>query len=231
MSAWFITGSDTGVGKTLIACALLRLCARLGRSAIGMKPVAAGLDPSGRNEDVEALCAAASLQAPRQSVNPYALRAAVAPHLAAREEGREIRFSPILDAFADLRRRADDVVVEGVGGFRVPLGPDGDSADLAGALALPVILVVGLRLGCINHALLSEEAILARGLKLAGWVANRIDPTMSHVDANIATLRERLSAPLLGSIPHLAPADPERAADLLQLPEGVKNSPPAQNWA
>jgi dethiobiotin synthetase len=218
MSAWFITGSDTGVGKTLVACALLRALARRGMSAIGMKPVAAGLDACGRNDDVEALCAAASEQAPRRMINPYALSAAVAPHLAAAEEAREIRFAPILGAFADLRRRADAVIVEGVGGFLVPLGPDGDAADLARALGLPVILVVGVRLGCINHALLSQEAVLGRGLKLAGWVANRIDPAMSRADANVATLRERLTAPLLGDIPFMAAADAERAADALRLP-------------
>jgi dethiobiotin synthetase len=219
MSAWFITGSDTGVGKTLIACALLRRCARLGMTAVGMKPVAAGLDAQGLNDDVEALCAASSVQQPRQLINPYAFHLAIAPHLAAAEEGRQIRFAPILEACAALRRQAEVVVVEGVGGFRVPLGPDGDSADLALTLALPVILVVGLRLGCINHALLTEEAIHSRGLKLSGWVANHVDPAMSHVDANIAALRERLSAPLLGSVPFMAAADAERAADLLRLPD------------
>jgi dethiobiotin synthetase len=218
MSAWFVTGTDTGVGKTLISCALLRLCARRGQRAVGMKPVAAGLGADGRNEDVDALAAAASLPAAAALINPYAFGAAIAPHLAAAEEGREIRFAPIVDACTELRRLADAVIVEGVGGFRVPLGPDGDSADLAQALALPVILVVGLRLGCINHALLSEESIRSRGLRLAGWVANRIDPAMTRAEANIDTLRRQLAAPLLGSVPFMVSADPEQAADRLQLP-------------
>jgi dethiobiotin synthetase len=220
-AALFVTGTDTGVGKTLVSCALLRRYGRLGLVAIGMKPVAAGLDEDGLNEDVEALRSASSpalvaLLEPRQ-INPYALRQPVAPNLAAAAEGIEIRFPPIVSAYDALRRQADAIVVEGVGGFRVPLGPDGDSADLAARLGLPVILVVGLRLGCINHALLTQEAIAARGLQLAGWVANCIDPQMAQSDANIEILGQYLAAPLLGILPFMAIPDCEKAADLLHL--------------
>jgi dethiobiotin synthetase len=223
--ALFVTGTDTGVGKTLVSCALLRRYGRRGLIAIGMKPVAAGLDQGGINEDVEALrCASspalATLFEPAQ-MNPYALHQPVAPHLAAAAEGVEIRFPPILSAYNALRRQADTIVVEGVGGFRVPLGPDGDSADLAARLGLPVVLVVGLRLGCINHALLTQEAIAARGLQLAGWVANRIDPQMVRADDNIATLQKMLAAPLLGILPFMAEPDDEKAADLLRLPDEI----------
>jgi dethiobiotin synthetase len=223
--ALFVTGTDTGVGKTLVSCALLRRYGRRGLAAIGMKPVAAGLDEGGLNEDVEALRGASSpalvALLGQRHINLYALRQSIAPHLAAAAEGIEIRFPPILSAYDALRRQADAIVVEGVGGFRVPLGPDGDSADLAACLGLPVILVVGLRLGCINHALLTQESIAARGLHLAGWVANRIDPQMAQSDANIETLRQRLAAPLLGILPFMATPDSEKAADLLRLPDEI----------
>ena len=215
--AWFVTGTDTEVGKTFVACALLHALRGRGWSALGMKPVAAGLDDAGKNEDVEQLIAASSSPAPHALVNPYAFHAAVAPHIAAAEEGRTIELATIVSAFGELRGLADAVLVEGVGGFCVPLGPDGDSADLAVALNLPVILVVGMRLGCINHALLTEQAIAARGLQLAGWVANRIDPAMSRFEENLATLRERIAAPLLGVVAH--GTTPEQAASGLRLPD------------
>ncbi|GAB2181825.1 dethiobiotin synthase [Denitratisoma sp. agr-D3] len=218
MSAYFITGTDTEIGKTFTTCALLHCFAREGRSALGMKPVAAGLDGAGHNEDVEQLIAASSVKVDRALVNPYAFKSPIAPHLAAGEEGRLIRFAPIHDALGQLRRQADVVLVEGVGGFRVPLGPEGDSADLAETLGLPVILVVGLRLGCINHALLTAEAIAARGLTLAGWVANGVDPLMQSVAENIGTLEECLSAPRLGTIPYQAPPQAAQAAEYLCLP-------------
>jgi dethiobiotin synthetase len=153
--------------------------------------------------------------APRELVNPYAFKSPMAPHAAAAEEGRDIRFAPIHQAFAQLKAQADVVVVEGVGGFCVPLGPEGDSADLAQTLGLPVILVVGLRLGCINHAILTAEAIRARGLQLVCWVANQVDAAMRNPEDSIAALEERLAAPLLGVTPRLATSDPERAADFL----------------
>ena len=216
--AWFVTGTDTEIGKTFVSCALLHAARAAGLSAIGMKPVAAGVDEAGLNEDVECLRAASSVALPRELVNPYCFRSPIAPHIAAAEEGQEIDFTRIRNGLADLRRQADVVVVEGVGGFRVPLGRDGDSADLAMALGLPVILVVGLRLGCISHALLTAEAISRRGLTLAGWVGNRIDPAMARPDENIAALRRELPGPLLGITPHAPAGGPAAAAACLTLP-------------
>lgn len=216
-TAWFITGTDTEVGKTFAACALLHALRQQGWKALGMKPVAAGLDAEGKNEDVEQLIAASSFVAPREWVNPYAFCAAVAPHIAAAEEGRTIELAHIVSVFKQLSERADRLVVEGVGGFCVPLGSGGNTADLAAMLNLPVILVVGMRLGCINHALLTGQAIAAQGLKLAGWIANRIDPGMSRFEENLATLQDHIAAPLLGIIPY--GATPEEAAARLKLPD------------
>ena len=215
--AWFVAGTDTEIGKTFVACALLHALRNQGYSAIGMKPVAAGTDEHGRNDDVEALLAAASVKAPREHVNPYLFAPAIAPHIAAAEEGRSIEIGHILSAFHTLRERSDAVLVEGVGGFCVPLDAQNDTADLAEQLGLPVILIVGMRLGCINHALLTEQAIAARGLKLAGWIANRIDPDMSRFEENLAALKARIKAPLLGVVP--ANCTPERAAPEIRLPE------------
>lgn len=217
--AWFITGTDTGIGKTYVACALLHALRQQGFSAIGMKPVAAGTEADGRNDDVEALLAASSLAAPRALVNPYLFADPVAPHLAAAETGVTMDAATVRAALAELAPQADALVVEGVGGFLVPLGEGFDSADLARALGLPLILVVGMRLGCLNHALLTVEAIRARGLPLAGWIANRIDPAMARFDDNLAALRQRIDAPLLGVIPHALPGGPAAAARRLTLPD------------
>jgi len=215
--AWFVTGTDTEVGKTFATCVLLHTLRNQGIKAIGMKPIAAGTDENGANDDVERLIAASGIDAPRNLINPYLFQPAVAPHIAAAEAGQVIDIAHIIAAFEELRRMADAVLVEGVGGFCVPLGRHCDTADLAEKLGLPVILVVGMRLGCINHALLTCQAIAARGLKLAGWIANRIDPAMSRFDENLAALCERIDAPLLGIIP---PAStPETAASGLHLPE------------
>ena len=200
--AYFITGTDTGIGKTHAACALLHAFRNQGMNAVGMKPVAAGIEASGENEDVALLRAASSFAAPNALANPYSLAEAIAPHIAAADEGVRIEAAPIAAALASLRAQADVVVVEGVGGLLVPLGEDYDAADLAVALALPVILVVGMRLGCLNHALLTAEALRTRGLVLAGWIANRVDPQMRRFAENLATLERRLPAPLLGVIPH-----------------------------
>lgn len=215
--AWFVTGTDTEVGKTFVTCALLYVLRKQGVSAIGMKPVAAGTDADGKNDDVEALIAASGMQAPRELINPYLFSPAIAPHIAAAEEGRVIDIETIVTAFNNLCGMADAVLVEGVGGFCVPLGPDCDTADLAEKLRLSVILIVGMRLGCINHALLTQQAIAARGLKLAGWIANRIDPDMSRFEENLAALTKRISAPLLGIVP--ANSTPEKAAELIRLPD------------
>lgn len=215
--AWFITGTDTEVGKTFVTSALLLALRERGIKAIGMKPIAAGTDSAGKNDDVEALIAASGVPAPRELINPYLFQPAIAPHIAALEEERSIDIAHIVACFNKLRGMAETVLVEGVGGFCVPLGDQDDTADLAEKLDLPVILVVGMRLGCINHALLTQQAIAARGLKLAAWVANRVDPEMSRFEENLATLNARITAPLLGVIP--ANSTPEHAAQLLRLPD------------
>ena len=167
--ACFLTGTDTEIGKTFITCALLHRARQLGLTAAGIKPVAAGTDAAGRNEDVESIRAASNVALAEDVISPYYRFApAIAPHLAAAEAGVTIDFARIVAACASARAQADLLIVEGVGGFRVPLGVDRDSADLAVALGLPVILVVGLRLGCLNHALLTAEAIAARGLSPCG---------------------------------------------------------------
>jgi len=219
--AWFLTGTDTEIGKTFATCALLHAARVRGLVALGMKPVAAGAewrDGEWINEDAARLRAAGSFDPGLALLNPYCLKEPVAPHIAAAREGVDIAPERIVAAFEALRARADVVIVEGVGGFRVPLGPAWDTADLACALGLPVILVVGMRLGCINHALLTAEAIAGRGLILAGWIANRIDPAMLSFEENVRTLEARLAAPLLGTIPHVADGDPATAAATVRLP-------------
>jgi dethiobiotin synthetase len=192
----FVAGTDTGVGKTYVATALLRGLARDGVRAAAMKPVAAGLEPGvAIQADVAALAAAAGVAAPLADVSPYVFAAPVAPHVAAAREGVAIDLDRIAAAYARLAARADVVVVEGAGGVLVPLGPATDMLDIPARLGLPVLLVVGIRLGCLNHALLSALAINARGLRLAGWVANRIDPAMAEADASVAALDRRLPAP------------------------------------
>jgi dethiobiotin synthetase len=221
---FFITGTDTGVGKTLVACALVHAFTQQGRRVAGMKPVAAGAVHTAEgwlNEDVTRLRAAANVSAALTLLNPYCFEPAVAPHIAANEAGVEIDLEVIARAYAQLAAQSDIVIVEGVGGFCVPLNAKQDSADLAVRLALPVLLVVGMRLGCLNHALLTAAAIRARGLALAGWIANRIDPHYERVDANISALVERLGAPLCGDIEYAAAPATERASrelDLAQLP-------------
>ena len=205
---YFVTGTDTGIGKTLIACALLRAFVAAGFRAVGMKPVAAGAEPGVHhpvNADVEQLAAAGNVAAPPDLINPYGFKEPIAPHIAAKRAGVNIDLSRIERAFQALTERADAVVVEGVGGFRVPLGPATDTAQLACLLGLPIILVVGMRLGCLNHSLLTADAIVARGLVLAGWVANHVDADMMAADANVAALEARLPAPLLARVAY-APA-------------------------
>jgi dethiobiotin synthetase len=187
-----------------------------------MKPIAAGAELQGGkwiNEDAALLRAAGSIEVDLNDLNPYCFRSPVAPHLAAIEEGVSISPQRIAASFETLRGQADVLIVEGAGGFLVPLDEHYDTADLARDLGLPVILVVGMRLGCINHALLTVEAIRARGLALAGWVANRVDPAMLRFDDNLATLRARIDAPLLGVIPYLAERNPMEAAKVLRLPD------------
>ena len=198
----FVTGTDTGVGKTLIAGSLLRSLCTSGMRAIGMKPVAAGIDSgAAMNTDVAALIAAANVAAPATDINPYSFALPVAPHLASKAAGVGIELERIADAYARLAALAEAIVVEGAGGVLVPLGTQTDMLDIPARLDLPVLLVVGIRLGCLNHALLSALAIASRGLRLAGWVANRIEPEMPAADGNVTTLRERLPAPLIADVP------------------------------
>lgn len=206
----FVTGTDTGVGKTLVSCALLHALRQQYAAVVGMKPVAAGVAESAggwSNDDVVALRAASSLAVASELDNPYLLREPLSPHLAAQRMGVAIDIALIVERYQRLAAMADAVVVEGAGGFCVPLNEAQTGADLARALALPVILVVGLRLGCLNHALLSAQAIRAQGLHLAGWVVSRIDPAMLAADDNVATLVQRLDAPLLADVPHLTAPD------------------------
>ena len=197
---YFVTGTDTGVGKTLISCALLHAFAAKGLRVAGMKPVATGCDENKHNEDAKKLRAASSVMASYGQINPYCLLHPIAPHLAARNAGVRIDLSHILTSYHELASQADVVIVEGVGGFKVPLNERQDSADLVRQMELPVILVVGMRLGCLNHALLTAGAIEACGLKLAGWVANVLDANMVALRDNIAALEQRLIAPLLGVV-------------------------------
>lgn len=217
----FLTGTDTEIGKTHTACTLLHHWKHQGFRAVGYKPVAAGGDwQNGQlvNEDAARLLVAGTPGPSLREVNPICLEAAIAPHVAAAEEGRILSPRSIVQGFEALQKDYQRVVVEGVGGFRVPLGEYFDSADLAQALDLPVILVVGLRLGCINHALLSAEAIQARGLKLFGWIANTLSPEMPRLKENIASLERRLPAPCLGILPW--GQSPAEAAATLQQAEG-----------
>lgn len=216
----FVTGTDTEIGKTLVSATLLTKLADAGYRAAGLKPIAAGTlagAPTRTNEDVEQLRAAASVDLPLDTVCSWLLDAPMSPHLAAAREGVTITLPPILDAFAHARSLADAVVVEGVGGFRVPLSDDFDTAEMAVALGLPVVLVVGLRLGCLNHAALTAEAIAARGLHLAGWVGNVVDPAMAGLDDNVATLRRWINAPHLGTIPRLPRANARLGATHLDI--------------
>jgi dethiobiotin synthetase len=213
---FFVTGTDTGVGKTLVACALLRAFARAGKSAVGMKPVAAGSE-GGRWPDVQALAGASAVRAPVDLANPYAFEPAIAPHIAADRAGVRIEIETIARAYEDLRRRAEVVVVEGIGGFLVPLNARDTGSDLARRLALPVVLVVGMRLGCLNHALLTRAQIETCGLRCAGWVANCIVPDMPHLDANIRALEERLDCQRLGTVPFQPDPRPESVARFLAL--------------
>ncbi|MGW8247119.1 MAG: dethiobiotin synthase [Acidiferrobacterales bacterium] len=221
VSGYFVTGTDTGVGKTVIAAALIRKLAGDGHKVAGMKPVASGCRNTAlglRNEDAEALIAASSIPLEYGIVNPYAFAPAISPHLAANEAGQKIELERILDCFESIAGSCDMVVVEGVGGWRVPLGRVITTEHMAKALDLPVILVVGMRLGCLNHALLTADAIANSGMVLAGWVANRVDPQMERVDENIETLVQRIPAPLLGQVPFLEQTEPATITQHLHLP-------------
>ena len=216
--SFFVTGTDTGVGKTLVTAALLRRLRDAGVTVAGMKPVAAGATagPEGRaNADALLLQAESSVRHPYATVNPCLFEPAIAPHIAAAEAGLPIDAARIADAYARLSAGSEVVLAEGAGGFLVPLDAHRSCAELPALLGMEVLLVVGLRLGCLNHALLTAEAIAARGLAFSGWVGNGIDPDFSRREANIATLTARLPAPCLGIVPWMAkPAVGEAAAAL-----------------
>jgi dethiobiotin synthetase len=217
---FFVTGTDTGVGKTRVACALLHALAVRGATSIGMKPVAAGAQRVRGalvNDDVAALKAASSVAAPEALVNPYCFEPPVAPHIAAGEAGVTIDLARIKSAYAGLAALAEWVVVEGAGGFCVPLGRGFGTDDLARELGLPVILVVGMRLGCLNHALLTARAVRAAGLRLAAWAANEIEPDFAFVGENVETLIERLGAPLLARFAYAPDRDVQALAGELSL--------------
>lgn len=199
-TGFFVTGTDTGIGKTTVSCALLHLFAAQGKKVIGMKPVVAGRE-NGQWMDVEHLLAASNVSVSRQQINPYAFEQPIAPHIAAQQTGKEIDLLVIHQAYRKLSIKADIVIVEGAGGFLVPINLQQNGADLAQLLNLPVIVVVGMRLGCLNHALLTAQAVRSTGLILAGWVANCIDPKMAVVSENISTLKRQLDCPLLGILP------------------------------
>jgi dethiobiotin synthetase len=194
-SAFFVTGTDTEIGKTHVSCLLLKQYAAQGLRVIGMKPIAAGcelVDGEWVNDDVQRLVAASNVQAPMKLINPYCFKEPIAPHLAAEKVGVTIDIDVIVNAFKELQPMADVVIVEGAGGFLVPLNAKANMADLAIALGIPSILVVGMRLGCINHGLLTVEAIKSRGLALHGWIANHIDPEMDVQKENIQTITRQL---------------------------------------
>ncbi|MHB0990219.1 MAG: dethiobiotin synthase [Burkholderiales bacterium] len=206
--SYFITGTDTGVGKTLAASALLRGFTAQGLRTVGMKPVASGsTERAGEKfwDDVEQLQAQSSVEVPLELRNPYRFDAPIAPHIAALHCGGRIDIAVIAQAYRRLEKQADMVIVEGAGGFYAPLNETETMADLALQLKLPVILVVAMRLGCINQALLTQRAIHDHGLEFAGWIANRTDPSMLAPDENLASLEQRLHAPLLGVLPYLEP--------------------------
>ena len=198
MRGLFVTGTDTGVGKTRVAVALIHALRARSLRVAAMKPVSAGSAPGELNGDVTALLHAANVDADLRDVNPYAFAEPVAPHIAAARAGVRIDLDVIAEAYGRLAAVADVVVVEGAGGWRVPLNERDDMADLAQRLGLPVVLVVGLRLGCLNHALLTAESIARRQLPWAGWVGNHIDPAMARQAENIVALRVRLPDPCLG---------------------------------
>lgn len=212
-TAYFVTGTDTEVGKTVTACALLAAAAARGLGTAAVKPVAAGCDGAGQNEDALALMAAMTADMPYEQVNPVALQAAIAPHIAAQEEGASLSAGRLAGVCRGVMfGPADFVLVEGAGGWRVPLGPRETLADLARELNIGVILVVGMRLGCINHALLTAEAVVRDGLSLAGWVANQPGERMARHPENLATLRQLLDAPCLGELPQRPGATPAELA-------------------
>lgn len=221
LKRYFVTGTDTEIGKTTIACGLLRAAIRTGITTAAAKPVAAGCERTAeglRNEDALALQAQCNPELAYELINPVTLEAAIAPHIAASEEGVDLTVELLAGGCLQVfDRKAEFTLVEGAGGWRVPLNADQTLADLVRDLDLPVIMVVGMRLGCINHAILTAEAVVADGLKLAGWVANQVDADMSRPEENLATLKQLIKAPYLGFVPWLENASADAVADRLDI--------------
>lgn len=209
--SFFIAGTDTDVGKTFIACGLLKAAAAKGLRTLAIKPIAAGAENTVdglRNHDAQMLMAAMTETLPYQQVNPVLFEPPIAPHIAAEQVGKRVSVSQLAGLCRGaMLKPADFILVEGAGGWRVPLNRQEYLSDLAVELQTPVILVVGMKLGCINHALLTAEAIRADGLRIAGWVANRIDPNMSSFEENLSSLKALLDAPCIGVVPYLDSAD------------------------
>ena len=216
--AYYITGTDTEIGKTHVTCTLLARAAQDGWRAVGLKPVAAGTEADGENDDVRRLMACNTFALDARTVNPWLLNEPISPHIAARHAGTEIKLPPIMASFRDASAHADLVLVEGVGGLYAPLSDTLSQPDLIRALDIPVILVVGLRLGCLNHALLTLAALKHEGCRLAGWVGNLMDPAFQAQSDNIDTLNQRMDAPCLGVLPFDASASPQSLARHLVLP-------------
>ncbi len=221
MAVFFLTGTDTGIGKTTTACALLHKAALQGLTSLGVKPIASGceLTVDGlRNDDALQLQHHSSLKLPYQEINPVTLAAPLSPHLAAKQAGRRLTISQLVGyTRATLTHRPQFAIIEGAGGWRVPISDREMLSALPKELNVPVILVVGIRLGCLNHALLTAEIILRDGLRLAGWVANCIDPAMDAIDENIATLVHMLPTPCLGVLPYQAQANIAELAECINL--------------
>ena len=218
---YFITGTDTGVGKSWCSAGLMLKLRQQGQSVAGMKPVASGCTKTTegmRNEDASLLLSQASIELPYELINPFAYEQPIAPHIAAGYAGRSIQIDIIRDDYLRIAGQVDQVIVEGVGGWKVPLNETETVADLARALGLPVIMLVGLRLGCINHALLTAEAIRNDGCKLVGWIANTLEPDMAEQATVVETLEKQLEAPLLGVVPYMNELSVAEIAAVLTLP-------------
>lgn len=220
MKGFFITGTDTGVGKTWMAATLIHALAARGQRVAGMKPLACGGHATAegwRHEDAELLMQHASVALPYEAVNPYLLREPAAPHIAATQAGIRLSGAALHEACTTLEEKMDYLVIEGTGGWQVPLNDAETMADFARMLGLPVVLVVGIRLGCLNHALLTSDAIARQKLSLTGWIANIIDPTMDKITENIAALGARLPAPRVGTVPYLPHFDAAQIAATLDI--------------
>lgn len=220
MIACFISGTDTGVGKTWLTTGLMAALKKKGLVVAGMKPVSSGGTVSGAdilNADALLIQRHCTNPISYDAINPYAFRTAVAPHIAARRSGVELDMAKILNAFKSLQGQSEAVIVEGIGGWRVPLSDAIQTTDLVRQLQLPVIMVVGLRLGCINHAILTAESMLMDGVELLGWVANHLSADLSAVDETISSISHSITAPLLGQIPHLHVHDADEIASCLDV--------------